>query len=317
MGLSLVKPPMNHHARMRGISSELLAVVCALCFSGAFVSFKRGAAGTSLVGAVLVTLGSGWLVVLVATAIDPPTSVSRDGLLLFGLTGVVAPGIGYSAALAGVARLGPSISVPIQQGTRPLISVGGATWLLGESVTALQLVGVAAIVAGSIGLSRRDGDGSEAGRNNAGAVDDPARSLRPGVAYALTAAVSFGSFDLLVKHALGIMDEPAFAATVTLGSGFLAWVLLALLVPSLRARIRIGPGVGWVALGGVFFGCAALSVFHALLDGRVSLVAPILACQPLLVWVLSAALLRNIESIRAPTLLFGTLVVCGALLVVL
>lgn len=303
------------------MSPALLAVASSICFAGAFVTGKRGLAGTSLVATILITFGAAWSVTVVVALASSPLAASPEGIALFVATGLIAPGIGYAAALAGVDRMGPSISVPIQQGARPVISVSAAALLLGESVGALRIAGILAILVGSVGLARQDAsarieeepaEGAGGGRR----LSAIAGSLRPGLVFPFTAAVSFAAFDILVKHSLDVMDDPALGAALTLGAGFLAWAVLVASLPRLRRSFAYGRSVAWVGVGGLLFGLAALSVFHALRDGSVSLVSPILASQPLLVFVLSRIALRDIESVTLATVLKGALVVAGTLLVV-
>jgi drug/metabolite transporter (DMT)-like permease len=296
------------------MSSAAFAFASAMCFAAAFVAGKRGLAGTSLVGTILVTFGAGWCVTLLAALTTLSDAPAGAATAVFVATGIVAPGIGYSAALVGVNKLGPSISVPIQQGTRPVISVCAAAALLGESVGWLRALGIVAIVVGSVGLStKRVEDPSEA-------TSDPRKRairVRPGLIWPFIAAIAFATFDLLVKTGLNMMENPNLAAAITLGSGFLVWVVLVASIPALRTAVVLGPSVAWVAAGGVLFGCAALCVFHALEHGSVSRVSPILATQPLLVFVFSRLVLRGLESIHLTTVLQGSLVVAGTVLVVI
>jgi drug/metabolite transporter, DME family len=308
----VVRTPEGH------VSATFLAIVSSACFAGAFVLGKRGLATTSFPAAVIVTLGTGWAVTAVAAFANRPVSVSAEGVGLFLVTGLVAPGIGYSAALAGVQRMGPSISVPIQQGARPVVSVVAAAAVLGETVGWTRIAGVIAILVGSIGLARGRGPSPEAVDNAYRRRGSRVRlgSFRPGILYPVVAALAFAAFDIMVKRGLGIMNDPTFAAALTLGSGFVAWGVVGLCVPSLRRSLSF-PGVSvWVALGGTLFGFAALSVFHALSSGPVSLVSPLLATQPLLVFVLSRLALHDLEPLSARTVALGTLVVAGTLLIV-
>jgi drug/metabolite transporter (DMT)-like permease len=301
------------------VPSELLALVSASCFAGAFVAAKKGLKDTSVVAALLVTLGCAWVVILAATVVvDPPDSASRDGVGVFVVTGIVAPGIGYWAALAGVNSLGPSIAVPMQQGGRALVSMSGAVLLLRESINLSTGLGIVAILAGSIGLSRRRAPVGEAPPG--GRDFNPTNRLlasKNGLMFPVIAGLAFAAFDVLVKHGLTRMNDPTFASMITIGSGFVAWLLLVASLPALRRTISFGRSIGWIIVGGLMFAFASMSVFHALLLGRLVLVGPILGTQPLIVFVLSKLVLRDVELIHPLTLVFGMMVVAGTFLVVL
>jgi drug/metabolite transporter (DMT)-like permease len=57
--------------------SELLAIVSAFCFAGAFVAAKKGLSDASLVATVLITLASVWIVIFATTVVFDPRSRYR------------------------------------------------------------------------------------------------------------------------------------------------------------------------------------------------------------------------------------------------
>ena len=59
-----------------------------------------------------------------------------------------------------------------------------------------------------------------------------------------------------------------------------------------RRQIDLRSDAWWMAISGVCQGVALLAMFTALKDGEVSVISPILATQPLAVFVLSRLLLR-------------------------
>lgn len=295
--------------------SELIAIFAAIFFAGAFVVGKRGLADTSLMTGLLVILGAGWLVTAMMTLLDPPSSITSDGILLFASAGLISPAIGFSAGLAGVHLLGPSIAVPIQQGGRPLIAVAAASVVLGESVDAVEMFGMLAIVVGGGGLAMRVPDERDPAPDNRPSGISR-RVFHPGLFFPLFAAMAFAAFDVFAKHVLSLVDEATFGTMVALGTSFLGWGFAAAVVPRLRTSLHLGANFGWLVLAGLLFGLAQLSIFHALARGDVSMVSPILASQPLIVFVLSRLFLRHVESIRPITVVLGSLVVVGTILLV-
>lgn len=294
--------------------SELFAVVSTICFAGSFIAAKRGLARTTVAAAMLTSLAAAWVFLLVASLMNWPSIVSISDLILLVCTGLIAPGVGYWASLTGNQRLGPSIAVPLQQAGRPLLAVVAATVFLNESVSLLQTLGIAAIVAGGVGLSRRDATEARAATSGLQKARLKDR-FRPGLAFPITAAVSFAIFDILVKISLSSGNEPTFAAMVVVGAGLGAWLLLTACFPTVRREVTSGNHDPWIFASGILFGAAALTVFLALSDGHVSVISPILASQPLAVFILSRLLLKEIEVIRRSTILFGLIVVAGAIVV--
>jgi drug/metabolite transporter (DMT)-like permease len=310
----------------------LLALLAAASFAASHVVSKRGLQGASVSAGFMVIVGCAWVVVSLPALIDPP-SVPGRSIVLFAVSGLFAPAISRAAALAGVHALGPSISVPIQQGLRPLIVVPAAALVLGEVFGPLRWVGVAAIVAGGWFLSRDPERGAPRPEANvlaqahAGlpmeAPDRPRRGglagsislgFRPGIVYPVAAAIGYATSDLFVKRGLDEAPDPAYGAMVSIGTGFLIWAV-AHALPSVRRRFRIGRGAWWLALSGLLMGTAILLLFNAFERGDVSLVAPVVATQPLFVFLLSALLLRHLERRELSTLLAGGVVVVGTILV--
>lgn len=311
----------------------VFALLSSASFAASHVVSKRGLQGTSVTAGFMVIVGCAWVVVSIPVLIDPPESVSSRSLVFFAVSGLFAPAVSRAAALAGVHALGPSISVPIQQGLRPLIAVPAAAVLLGEAFGPLRGLGVALIVVGGWFLSRQPGGGTadvpidpsieEAeGLAGPGSVRTRvrqrtalvSRGFRPGIVYPVVAAFAYATSDLLVKSGLDTASEPAFGATVSIGVGFLVWSV-AHALPSVRRRFRLGRDAGWLVLSGALMGVAILLLFNALDRGDVSVVAPVVSTQPLLVFLLSALILRHMERRDPSMVAAGVLVVIGTILV--
>lgn len=292
---------------------EAWALFSALCFAGSHVVSKRGLQDTSVTAASLIVLGVSWVVIAASVAIDPPDELTSQALVVYGGLGLIVPAVSRWSVLKSVDTLGPAIAIPIQQGLRPLLAVGGAALFLGERVDLVRALGVLAIIVGGWRLSRRP---SEPVGVLVGDREPRRWRFRPGIAFPLIAAVAYAASDLLVRVTLGDdVAEPGLAAMVSTGSGLTAWLLVAGAVPTVRSSVRFGPRAWWLVLSGALVGLAILGVYNALRRGEVSLVTPINATQPLLVLLLSAVLLRDLERVRAATVVSAAAIVGGAILV--
>lgn len=306
-----------------------LALLSSACFAASHVVSRRGLEGTSVSAGYMVIVGCAWVVVVIPMLLDPPETVSTKAVVFFALSGLFAPAISRAAALGGVRALGPSISVPIQQGLRPLIVVPAAVIVLNETFGWTRVLGLAAIVTGGWILSREPqrayelpaealvAPGSAAGRL-ATVLERPSRTstwgLRPGIAFPIAAAIGYATSDLLVKTGFGGGSDPVYAAPLSIGVGFAVWAVAHAFRP-VRRRFRLGNDAGWLVLSGAFMGTAILLLFHALARGDVSLVAPMIGTQPLFVMLLSAILLRHLERRDRTTVLAASIVVIGTILV--
>jgi drug/metabolite transporter (DMT)-like permease len=299
------------------VSPELWALVSAGCFAGSHVVSKRGLQDTSVTAGSLLVLGVSWVVVAVWVAFDPPGSVSTPDLLVFAALGLLTPAVARWASLMGVDVLGPTISVPIQQGLRPVLAVTAAVVVLDESVGLVQAIGIGAIIAGGWVLSRAPTLApATAGSWGSGRAALALRvGLRRGTVFPVLAAVALTTSDLVIRATVGDSGEPAFAAMLSTGTGFLAWLLVVAGSSRVRRLVRFGPGSWWLAMAGALVGVAIVALFTALVDGNVAVVTPIASSQPLIVFVLSALLLRDLEQIRRSTVLAGLAIVAGTILV--
>lgn len=294
----------------------VLAIFSAVCFGSSHVTAKRGLHDTSVFAGLLIQLGAAFVVVLAALLLDPPVSISVPAVAVFAVAGLIAPGTARATALAGVDRLGPSVAVPIQQGTRPILTVALAAVVLGETIGVVQLIGVAAIAFGGWKLSRAPSaaetttaDGDDA------LVRSPSRTFRPGVIFPLITAVCYAASDVIVKVALGRFPSPTVGAAIGIGAALIVWAVATRAIPSVRGSLRFGRNARWFIASGSFMGAAILLMFHALQGAAASVVGPIIATQTMFVFLLSTLLLRQLERVTLETVISGATVVAGTVLV--
>jgi drug/metabolite transporter (DMT)-like permease len=293
------------------VSAEVWALFSALCFASSHVVSKRGLQDTSVTAASLIVLGVSWLVISLSVLLGPPADITGRAVAIYAGLGLLVPAASRWSVLKSVHDLGPSVAIPIQQGLRPLLSVMGGILLLGERLSLLRGVGVASIIVGGWQLTRRP-------------PDDPGRpppklrrlALRPGLAFPFIAGLAYATSDVLIRLTLGEgQTEPGVAAMISTGSGLLVWLVAVAVVPSVRADVRFGPGSRWLVLAGALIGVAILGVYNALRRGEVTLVSPINSTQPLIVLLLSALFLRDLDRVRWGTVAAAIAIVVGAVLV--
>ncbi len=290
--------------------AELFAVVAALCFASGSVVVKRATqAGDVLVG-FLISLSVNALVVgLVAVLTVERWAVPVLPLVLFALAGLCGPGLARLLMMRSVRDAGASVAVPVQASSNPLISSAAGLLLFGESAGLGRLVALLLVVSGIWSCAR-------GGSANVVAPDAPrarpARSLGPVVLLLpLPAGAAYASADILRKAGLSRYDEPVLGALIGTVAALAVWVTVVVLRPSLRAPVRLSQSSGWFVLNGVLLGTAQLALLFALSTGDLSVVSPIVASQPVIVVVLGALVLRDVERVRWGSLVGAALVVLG------
>ena len=298
------------------MSATVLALISAFGFAATQVTAKRGLQTMSVEASLMVSLAFAWLVITTATVLSSPAPIDAGSVMVFAAIGLVTPGISRWASITGVERLGPSISNPLQQGARPLLSVLGSMVLLGEQIGWSRAAGIACVVVGGwiLGTVRAE-QLSEDVPEGARRSRRRGRAIRAGIVFPLLAAASYAASDIVLRGQLGRTPEPFLGAAISMGTACIAWNAIALSVPGIRRRLRFGPGVRWFILSGILAGVANLTLFSALERGEVSLVAPTVGSQPLIVILLSWILLRGIEHVERTTILGGLLIVAGTTLV--
>lgn len=295
------------------------ALMAAVGFAASQVTARRGLVETSIVSGVLISLTVAFVIIGSSVGMDPPDSVDPKGLWLFALAGIAAPGVSRWAATTGIHRLGPSISAPITQAARPLLAVAGALILLGEQLSAQRGIGLVAIVAGGWELSRSRaeartmGMGSFEGDVNKGGNGRPV--FRAGIVFPLVAGGAYATSDLVVKTALNHLSHPRLGALVGMATALIAWGIGAIFIPGIRRQLKVGRDFGWLILSGALAGLATNSLYSALEAGDITFVSPVLASQPLAVFIFSRLLLRSLERLDASTIMAGSAIVFGTTLI--
>ncbi|MFV2044733.1 MAG: EamA family transporter [Anaerolineales bacterium] len=301
---------------MNGVSAGLLAVIAAVMYAASQVVFRRGLQGMALTAGMIVSLVFGLAVLLIASAIHGLQPIPPSALLWFVAAGLLAPGVGRLASIAANHRLGPSTSTPIQSSVGPMLAITGGLLLLGEQVDLKRVIAVAMIMIGVWDLAIRGHEfpGTTTIGNGATGTPDWSRRRRYGVILAGAAGLAYGASDLMRKQGLNMFPTPVMAATLTVATSFLVWLIFAASSREIRSNLHVGPGTGWFALGGVFTAFAQLAQFSALSAGDVSIVNPIVNAQPLAVIALSALLLRQLEKLSIRHLRAAALIVAGTVL---
>ena len=202
---------------------------------------------------------------------------SSPAVLLFAAVGLFRPFISANLGMLGNLYLGPTISSTLAA-TSPLFGLGLGFMVLAEALSIEIAVGALGISVGVAVLSWRG------------------ETRRQWPLYALLFPVG-AAFLRAVGHAivkLGFMKlpDPFFAALVAHNVSLVLALLNNRRVRRRRQRIPRA-ALPWLILTGLVLGIAVLVLNHALLAGRLVVVAPILACAPLFTLLLGKVLFQE------------------------
>jgi drug/metabolite transporter (DMT)-like permease len=271
-----------------------LACVSAILFGAMSVGLRIGLSrhGGVELATISTVLGALVVALVAALAEAPSRGVHAGGAWPFLLAGVLQPGIGQLLVTLAIREAGAS-RASVVFGVAPLISVTIALLFLGEPASVPLIVGAVLIVAGGVELAR------ERGR--------PEHLRAIGLLYAFAVTVLFSVRDNVLRWlSRGTDVPPGVAATAAVVGGTV--VILAVLGPRLRGRVRLHDALPFLGVG-VLFGLSYVSLFEAFYRGRVTVVSPLVATESLWGVGLSVLLIRHTE-------LFGRRLAIGAVLVV-
>lgn len=277
-----------------GAAPVLLALLAAFQFGAALVLTQRALRhATPAGGARISILASAALLILAALLRVDPAAADLRGAAVFVAVGLVFPVAVTRLTFAANRRLGPNLAGALGN-LAPLFAVLGAALFLAQVPAPAQLAGLAAIAAGVAALSLAGGTGG-------------APLAATALALPLAAAAIRGLVQPATQWGLGVWPSPLAAAAI----GYLVSAAVAL--ATIRAPRPSGPALAWFAAVGLCNGGAVLTLYAALAEGPVALVAPLVATYPLVTLAL-ARLLPHRTPLTAPTLAGIAATVAGVML---
>jgi drug/metabolite transporter (DMT)-like permease len=280
----------------------LLALASAACLGAGVVAAQFGLRSVEpLSGAAISVPSFTLLFVLLSPLILYGEPVVWRGAPIFAAIGLVFPALLTLLTFASNRKLGPVVTSTLGN-LAPLFAVTLAVLVLHESLKPLQLAGLVIAIIGAVIITitgpRDFGDW----RNWA--------LLLP-----LGGAVLRGVVPPIVKLGLEIWPSPRWACLIV--------YLMSSAVVMMVQRIRKGGFVAeapwsgrlWFAVTGIFNGMSALTLFAAVRNGPITLVAPLVAIYPLVTVLLSAAVLKHVRI--TARIVGGTMLTIGGVVLVL
>jgi drug/metabolite transporter (DMT)-like permease len=224
------------------------------------------------------------------------------GLPIFATIGLVFPAMLTFLTFASNRALGPVVTSTLGN-LAPLFAVALAVVLLHEPLRPLQLAGLVIAVVGAVIIT----------------VTRP-RDFGDWRTWALLlplgGALLRGVVPPIVKLGLEIWPSPLWACLI----GYIMSSTVVLTVQRIRkgSLVTEAPWSGrfWFAITGIFNGISALTLFAAVRNGPITLVAPLLAIYPLVTVLLSAVMLKHVR-ITARIVAGTALTVAGVALVLI
>ncbi len=260
------------------ISAPLLGVMAATLFGISALPAKRGLLFVNAETGCLITMATTWLVCLL---LGPLWMRTEDwftaGFWVFALAGLIHPYLSMYASLEALKRAGTTVASTLAA-TAPFFSILGAVVVLGEDLTIAVALATVGIVAGVMVLTF---DGRRM-----------ARVIRVALIFASIAAVIRGSTHVIGKWGLELLPNPFMATFVAFSMGLICMTIFFRLRYGHLPQNLPADGVKYFFYSGLCIAFAIISMYGALMLGRVVVISPIIASYPvftlLSVWVVGA-----------------------------
>lgn len=283
------------------MDGKLLALMTATCFGLNPVVLKlgfnrQGTSEVALVTGLAVTVPIYLIVAPFIGGLDF-ARITVPALIGFILGGLFGTGIGRRWLYIAIERIGASPATAIKN-SAPVITTFLAVLFLGEQVTIVQWLAVAAIVVGITLVTWKPGAGI-------GQLRDV------GLLAAIGSALSYGVRPLFLEWGLDEVDIPMTAALI----GAVAALVYASLFTR-YARMReglLGPAVPFFLFAGTLQAVGFLSLTFGLSSDDVSVVYPVTSSAPLFTLAFTALLLRGVETLTWRIALGAVAVVAGVI----
>jgi uncharacterized membrane protein len=285
----------------------LLALLSALSFGLSQILVRKSLHKSNFLYITLTVTIMGniilWPLVLAFTNLN---TINPEGILLFIIAGLLAPGVARLFYFKGMETAGMSTNASIFS-TYPLYTSIIATLLLGEALTMENWTGLMCIIVGVFFIGRNINNGDTQTTN----------TTKKGIFIAFLGSLFMAFSQILRKEGLNIYNEPLLGVTAGYTTSLIVYLLVIRLSRNTETpRFSLNdvrnfwkPGVG-IATGW-------LLAFVALSQEMVSIVAPILQTELLFIIFFAYVFLRKQEKVTLKLAASAILIVVGVILVII
>ena len=283
----------------------LLALLSALSFGLSQTLVRKNLTKSNFLYITLtVTIMGNIILWPLALAFTDLNTINPQGILLFIMAGLLAPGVARLFYFKGMETAGMSANAAIFS-SYPLYTSITATLLLGEALTTENWIGLVCIIVGVIFIGRNINTG------------DPqtTKTTKKGIIIAFLGSLAMAFSQILRKEGLNIYSEPLLGVAAGYTTSLIVYILVIRLSRNTETphfslndiRNFWKPGVG-IATGW-------LLAFVALSQDMVSIVTPILQTELLFILFFAYVFLRKQEKISLKLAASAILIVAGVILV--
>ncbi len=284
----------------------MLAISAAILWSLAVIFVRKGLVESNFISAAFIVTIIGNIVFWSLTLLFVPLNhINPDGILLFALAGMLAPGLARVSYFLGMEKLGASVNASVFA-IYPVFGSAAAIILLHEQPTIGVLLGTFCVICGAV-LVARSIHGNKARLGG---------SVKTGPAFSLSASIVYGLSFAIRKIGLNIYDEPIIGVALGYAMALIIYTLMAATSSNIRRIVSVNRHtfrLFWKP--GVCSCIAGIMAFYAIMYGHVVVVNPILASEPLFIFLFAHLYLKQLETITSKLILGMIIVIVGVMFI--
>ena len=284
----------------------ILALLSAVASGFSIVVVRRNSASSNAFNISLIITSVGMFVLWpLAFLMMGQETINVAGLMLFGLSGFLSPGIVRLFYYKGLTKLGAAMNSSVFS-IYPLYSALLAVVLLSESLSGANWVGILCIAAGVVfmQLSTR-GNGKQE------------KSGMKSLIFPLLGGITIAVGSVIAKYALTISDAPAFGVAEAYTLSLLPYMLILIFSTTTQRELNLKRDLRFFWLAGIGQAVCWILTFAALHFEKVSVTNPLISTEPLFVVFFAFFLLRKVEHVSKKLIASIALTVLGVVLVTL
>ena len=242
-----------------------------------------------------------WPLTLMFTDLN---TLNPEGLLLFIVAGLLAPGIARLFYFKGMQTAGISANASIFA-TYPIFTSIMAVSLLGEALSIENWIGLVCVIAGVIFI----------GRNINNNDTQTKHTSKKGLIVPVVGSLAIAFSQIVRKESLIVYNQPLLGAAVGYTIALIVYILVMVFSKTSRTRKFSRQDIHLFWKPGVGIAAGWLLSFLALSQEMVSIVVPILQTELLFILFFAYIFLRNLEKISFKLIVNAILIVVGVILI--
>lgn len=253
------------------------------------------------------------LVLSISLLFLPAPTLNAQGLVFFAMGGLLNSCIGRGLIFLSISRIGAP-KAGVIKGVTPVFVLLGGVFLLRESLGTFDLAGILLAILGVLVVSL---DMLYADRTAARSTGTRGVSWK-GILIGLAATLFLASGNLCRKAGLGLIPDSILGVTVGGLSGLVFLTAFLLFSGRLRTALRAVFHMDKnYLLAGIFTALALYLLFLSLLTLPVSAANSFTASEPLFTLAANCLILKKQDKITWRLVLGGSLVIAGAVILIL